>query len=109
MAANKPDPKALRDNPAAIAEYLNEALAKNDVQTVLQALKFILRAQNVKALARMTGIRRETLYRSFSGNTNTSIDRVLGFLTGLGVGLVAQPLSKRTKPLMAKKRLRRSL
>jgi hypothetical protein len=30
MAANKPDPKALRDNPAAIAEYLNKSFAKND-------------------------------------------------------------------------------
>src|ERR1700730_16580850 len=109
MAENKPDPKALRDNPAAIAEYLNEAFAKNDVQTILHALKFVLRAQNVKELAGMTGIRRETLYRSFSGDTNTSIGRVLGLLAGLGVGLITQPLPKRTKPLMAKKRLRRSL
>ena len=109
MAANKPDPKALRDNPAAITEYLNEALAKNDVQTVLQALSFVLRAQNVKALARVTGMQRESLYRSFSGDASPPIDRVLGFLAGLGVGLVAQPLPKRTKRLMAKKRLHRSL
>ena len=70
MAANKPDPKDLRDNPAAIAEYLNEALAKNDVQTVLQALKFVLRAQNATALAEVTGMGRDTLYRSFSGDAS---------------------------------------
>jgi probable addiction module antidote protein len=109
MAANKPDPKSLRDNPAAIAEYLNEALAKNDLPTVLQALKFVVRAQNVMALAEVTGMRRESLYRSFSGDTNPTIDRVLGLLAALDVGLVAQPLRKRTKPLMAKKRSRKSL
>ena len=109
MAANKPDPKALRDNPAAIAEYLNKALAKNDLQTILQALKFVVRAQNVMALAEVTGMRRESLYRSFSGDTSPTIDRVLGLLAALGLGLVAQPLRKRTKPLMAKNRSRKSL
>ena len=104
MAANKPDPKSLRDNPAAIAEYLNKALAKNDLQTILQALKFVVRAQNVMALAEVTGMRRQSLYRSFSGDTNPTIDRVLGLLAGLGVGLITQPLPKRTKPLMAKNR-----
>ena len=108
LVANKSDPKALRDNPAAVAEYLNKAFAKNDLQTILRALKFVMRAQNVKALAEVTGMARETLYRSFSGEAYPPFDRVLGLLAGLGVGLVAQPLPKRTKPLMAKKRSRKS-
>jgi len=108
MAAKKPHPKGLRDNPAAIAEYLNKALAKNDLQSILQALKFVVRAQNVMALAELTGMRREAL-PELSGHASPPIDRVLGLLAGLGVGLVAQPLRKRTKPLMAKNRSRKSL
>jgi probable addiction module antidote protein len=76
MAANKPDPKALRDNPAAIAEYLNEALVKHDVRAVLQALRFVVRALNVKALAEVTGMQRESLYRSFQA---TPVHRLTGF------------------------------
>ena len=41
----------LLDNPSAIADYLTEIFEKNDLDGILKALKAVMRAQNVLALA----------------------------------------------------------
>ena len=59
------------DNPDAIAQYLTEAFAENELAPVLRALAQIVRGQNVKALARKTGMGREGLHRSFAGEVRS--------------------------------------
>src|SRR5689334_9602438 len=85
------------DNPDAIAQYLTEAFAENELAPVLRALAQIVRGQNVKALARKTGMGREGLHRSFAGEVQPDLGRLLGLLNALEVRLVAVPeASKRT-------------
>ena len=85
------------DNPDAIAQYLTEAFAENELAPVLRALAQIVRGQNVKALARKTGMGREGLHRSFAGEVQPDLGRLLGLLSALEVRLVAVPESaKRT-------------
>ena len=55
-------------NPQAISDYLTEMFDKNDVGSILEAITLVLRAQNVKALAESTGMRRDGLYKTFSGS-----------------------------------------
>ena len=85
------------NNSEAIAQYLTEALAKNELAPVLKALAEIVRGQNVKALARKTGMGREGLHRSFAGEVQPDLGRLLGLLSALEIRLVAVPeFSKRT-------------
>jgi probable addiction module antidote protein len=80
-----------RDNPAEIARYLTEVIAKDDFSALLEALSTVLRAQNVSALSRATGLRRDRLYVTFDGQVEPDFRRVLKLLEGLDVQLVAVP------------------
>jgi len=66
----KMTPKALiakyRDNPKAIAAYLNDALAKGDTALITKAIGAMVRAQDTKGVAQRAGQHRESLYRMFS-------------------------------------------
>jgi probable addiction module antidote protein len=80
-----------RDNPAEIARFLTEVLAKDDFAAILQALSTVLRAQNVSALSRATGLRRDRLYVTFDGEVEPDFRRVLKLLEGLDVQLKVVP------------------
>jgi len=98
----KLDPKKYRANPTAIAQYLTEAFEKNDLRIILQAIQSVLQAQNVQELSEVTGLRRDSLYRTFSGEADPLFSRVLTVLAGLDVRLVLQPLPAREKPTRPK-------
>ena len=83
--------KEFRDNPTAIAEHLTRALATDDLPTILAAIRDVLTAQNVSALSRVTGLRRERLYRTFDGEVDPYFSRVLKVLEGLDVQLTVKP------------------
>jgi probable addiction module antidote protein len=90
--------KDLRDNPVAVAKHLNKAFAKNDLQPVLEAINFAMRAQNVVALAKSTGLRRDRLYKTFGGDVNPQLGRVMALFAGLDVRLTVKPLPPKKKP-----------
>ena len=85
-------------NSAAIAEILNAAFEKNGLQEVVRALKLVLKAQNVKALSEITGMRREGLYRTFNGKKDPQLSRILKFLDGLDLRLVVKIVPPKAKP-----------
>ena len=87
----------LCDNPNAIAAYLTEIFEENDLKSILEALKLVMRAQNVLALAESTGMRRDGLYKTFNGRKDAQISRVLGLFEGLGVRVEVRPLPVRKK------------
>jgi probable addiction module antidote protein len=88
----------LLDNPPAIAEYLTEMFEKNDLDGILKALKAVMRAQNVLALAESTGMRRDGLYKSFNGTKDTQLSRVLLLFKGLGVRIEVRALPAQERP-----------
>jgi len=95
----KLDPGLYRDNPTAIAEYLTEILMKNDLTVLVQAIGKVMRAQNVKALAEETGLRRENLYRMFAGDRDPSLGNTMKILASFGVQLAVEPLTSiKVKP-----------
>ena len=103
VSKDKADLKVrFRDNPEAIARYLNESLAKNQLQPVLSAFDKILRAQNVQAVAREAGMRRDKLYGTFGGKVDPTLGRVLKLLNALNVRLVAVPWIGRPLPARPK-------
>ena len=88
----------IRDNPAALADLLSAAFKDNSLQEVLIALKLVMQAQNVKALAEYTGMRREGLYTSFNGKRDPQLSRVLRLLDALNVRVLIVPRAPKVKP-----------
>ena len=85
------DSRQFRGNPTAIAEHLTCALATDDLPTILAAFRNVLRAQNVSAFSRGTGLRRDRLYKTFGGEVDPDFSRVLQVLEGLDVQLTVKP------------------
>jgi probable addiction module antidote protein len=117
MSLEKFDPAYFRDNPAAIAEYLTEAFEKNDLDGILDAIKSVMKAQNVKALSEAIGIRRDGLYKTFAGTDglrDPQLSRLLRLFEGLNVRIVVKPSPVRERlprpklgrPLSSSKRRR---
>ena len=80
-----------RDDPNAIAEYLNDALITNDSAVIAKAIGHMIRAQGVTEFAKKAKVRRDTLYRTFDGKRTPSLDRVIGVLLALNIQLLAKP------------------
>ena len=92
------DSKKLRGNPIEIARYLTEAFEKNDLCGILDAIRFVMQAQNVTELADITGMRREGLYRTFSRKKDPQLSRILSLFEGMDVRIAVKPLPARAKP-----------
>jgi probable addiction module antidote protein len=89
-----------RDNPKAVAEYLNDALSTKDPFLITRAIGTMVRAQGVTRFSRKAGIRRDRLTRSFSAEESPAFDTVLKLLFGLDMALIVkaearpQPVAK---------------
>lgn len=101
------DRSKYRDNPKAMAEYLNEAIDRqNDLGVIVRAIGKVLRAQNVLALSEETGLRRENLYRMFTGLRDPRLGNTIKVLESLGLQLAFKPLET-TKTKMPRAKLGR--
>ena len=97
-SGKKADAQLFRDNPTAIATYLSEAFEKNDIDAIVKAINRVMRAQNVQAIAREAGLRRDKLYSTFGGGTEPYLYRVMALLNAMGVGLTVKPMPPRPIP-----------
>jgi probable addiction module antidote protein len=98
MDQSNPKKSFFRDNKEVIAAYLTAAFAKNDLTEVLPALRLILRAQNVQAIAREAGLRRDKLYRTFGGEVDPQLGRILKLFSALNVRFTVVPLPAQERP-----------
>lgn len=76
-----------------IAKYLELVLEDNDSTLLAAALGDIARARGMTQLAKDTGLSRESLYRSLSGERVPSGDTLLRVIHALGFRLGIQPKS----------------
>jgi len=83
--------KKHRDDPRAIAKYLNGALSTGDPVLITKAIGDMVRAQGVAKFAQKAGMRRESLYRSFKGEISPAFDTVLKVLIALDIQLTMKP------------------
>ncbi len=78
--------------PAAIAAYLTEAFESNDPAYILSALDTVARAKGMTSIAKETGLTRESLYKSFGGQSKPEFDTVRKVMSSFGVKLVVEPI-----------------
>lgn len=77
-----------------IAEYLRQVLEDGDPTELAVALGNIARARGMSQLARDTGLSRESLYKSLSGERVPSSDTLFKVIHAMGFKLTVQPISR---------------
>ncbi|CAG0908217.1 unnamed protein product [Cyprideis torosa] len=84
---NKPFNPAALLSPDEIPAYLSDALDDDDPQVFIAALGNVARAQGISHIAEHTGLGRESLYKSLSGNSEPRWDTVIRVLRAMGLRL----------------------
>jgi probable addiction module antidote protein len=84
------DPAEDLTSDKAIAAFMAEAFETQDVGYIAHALGVVARAKGMAQIAKDTGLSREQLYRSFSGNGNPTLKTTLAVMKALGIGLTAK-------------------
>ena len=91
-----------------VAEYLGQVLAEGDPAELAAALGDIARARGMTQLARDTGLSRESLYKSLSGERAPSTDTLFKVMKALGFELKVQ-LAKDTAGQQRKRESRQRI
>ena len=81
-------------NEAEMNEYLRQVLEDGDPIELAAALGDIARARGMTQLAKDTGLSRESLYKSLSGERAPSSDTLFKVMRALGFKLTVQALDK---------------
>lgn len=89
------DPAEGLTSDEAIATFMAEAFASEDVSYIAHALGVVARAKGMTQIAGETGLSREQLYRSFSENGNPTLKTTIAVMKALGIELTARPQSNR--------------
>ncbi|OGB28439.1 MAG: putative addiction module antidote protein [Burkholderiales bacterium RIFCSPLOWO2_12_FULL_61_40] len=76
-----------------IAQYLSVVLEDGDPALLAATMGDIARARGMTQLAKDTGLSRESLYKSLSGDRAPSSDTLLKVIKALGFKLTIQPIA----------------
>ncbi len=82
---------AYLDTDARIAAYLTDAFEDGDPAAIAMAVGIVACARNMAAIARETGLTRETLYRAFSDEGNPTLTTLAAVTKALGFKLSIKP------------------
>jgi probable addiction module antidote protein len=74
----------------AQAAALSDALESGHKGVILNILNAIARARGMTALAKASGIKRETLYAALADEANPTLDTFLAVINALGIALRAE-------------------
>jgi probable addiction module antidote protein len=88
------DAAKYRDDPKAIAQYLNDALSTEDPFLITRAVGTMVRAQGITRFSRKAGMRRDSLAKMFSGEASPAFDTVMRLLIALDIQLIAKPAAE---------------
>lgn len=81
------------DTTEAMAAYLEAALEDGDASMISAALGDIARSKGMSQIAELTGLGRESLYKSLSADGNPEFSTVLKVVNALGLKLLATSVS----------------
>ena len=93
LKTTKYDVAEYLNTPEEMAAYLEACLeeANGDAAFVAKALGNIARAKGMTEIARETGLSRESLYKSLSGERSPSFETILKVIAALGLKIHAEP------------------
>lgn len=82
------------DSEQEIAEYLRQVLEDGDPAELAAALGDIARARGMTQLARETGLSRESLYKSLSGERAPSSETLFKVIRAMGFRISLEPAAR---------------
>jgi probable addiction module antidote protein len=88
------------ETPKNIARHLSKVFASGNPKAAGRALGIVVRKKGLATIAKQARLRRETLYRSLSGEFSPALRTVMKLLAVLELELVVRPCM----PPKAKKR-----
>ena len=77
----------------AVALYLEEMFAEGDAASIAAAIGAVTRARNISAIAKQTGLTRETIYKAFSADGNPTLSTLTAVMKALGYQLAVKPVA----------------
>ena len=80
------------DSPEMIREYLQQVIADGDMGELTRAIGHVAKANGMTELADKTGIGRESLYRSLSGEVSPRVDTLARVLAAYDLRLDIAPI-----------------
>ena len=95
--------KHLRD-PEVAAEYINQALASDDVSVILMAIRNVVDAQEggIAGVAEKSELGRESMYKMLSPRGNPKLSSLNALFHGLGLKLEVTPETDDAEPVLRK-------
>jgi probable addiction module antidote protein len=87
------DASSYLKDEADVAAYLQVAIEDGDPALLAAALGDIAKARGMTQLARDTGLSRESLYKSLSGERAPSSDTLFKVIHAMGFKLTVEPLN----------------
>ena len=84
------DPADALTSDEAIEVFLQDAFETGDAGYIANALGVVARSKGMTKIARTTGLAREQLYRSLSGNGNPTLESTLAVLKAMGFAMTAK-------------------
>jgi probable addiction module antidote protein len=85
------DAAEILNSDERVATYLEEAFDSGDATIIASALGDVTRARNISAMARETGLTRETLYKAFAPGGNPTLATLLSVAHALGFDVTIKP------------------
>ena len=82
------------NTPEEVAAYLDAVLEEGDDKLLLVALRTVVKSRGFTKVAQGAGLRRETLYQSFSEDGNPRLSTLHSVLGQLGMRLSVTPRVK---------------
>ena len=73
-----------------ICEYLNDAFMDDDPRAFVIALGYLARKKGIAQVAKETGLNRESLYKSLSGDGNPAFATIKKVTKALGCNLAVK-------------------
>ena len=76
-----------------ISAYLEEVFEEGDPEHMAIAIGNVARARNMSAIAKDSGLTRETIYRAFSKDGNPTLSTLSSVVKALGFQLSIKPIA----------------
>ena len=92
------DPANHLGTPEAIAAYIEEAIAIGDPAFIVDALGVVARSKGMAAIARSTGLGRESLYKALRKDGHPEFSTVLRVFDAVGLRLSVEPRASKPAP-----------
>jgi probable addiction module antidote protein len=85
------------DSEEMIAAYLSSIIEDNDWDLLIQAIGHVAKARGMSKIAEESGLGRESLYKSFSQNSQPRFETVMKVLSAMHIKIQLAPETQQHK------------